>query len=107
MAKEDAPAIPREFVTTLQAIPGYVIESHLGVIAIVVATAGMSAQEKATHSISESMKQLRTVGLNRGGNAVLGLHMGPFGASIGGVMGDAVGMVLLGTLVVVKGESSG
>jgi uncharacterized protein YbjQ (UPF0145 family) len=43
----------------------------------------------------------------KGANAILGVQISNFGASVGGVMGDAVGVSLIGTAVRLVHDATG
>jgi uncharacterized protein YbjQ (UPF0145 family) len=99
---EKLTAVPRQFVSTIEAIPGYEIVEHHGVVGTVASTAGKKAGSKGFESLQSAQLALREGAWNQGANAIVGVHAAPFGASMGGVMGDAVGVLLLGTAVTIR-----
>ena len=100
---EKLTAVPREFVSTLDSIPGYEITSHLGAIGTVSSTFGKGATNKGFESLQTSLHSLRTAAWERGANAIVGLHASPYGAkAYGPASGDAVGVLLLGTAVTIE-----
>lgn len=92
-------------ITTLQGVPGYTINKMLGVVAVLAAASGFTAEMKGNDALVKVRAQLMDQARTRGGNAVVGLTGSPFGAR-GGVTsafgGDAVGIMLLGTSVIVS-----
>lgn len=97
--QEQPEGVPLEFVTTLHEYPGFETVKCFGLVAIVTSTAGMGATEKGLGSLRSGLKDLRVHAAQKGANAIVGLQISNFGASIGGVMGDAVGVSLIGTAV--------
>jgi uncharacterized protein YbjQ (UPF0145 family) len=99
---EKLTAVPTQFASTLESIPGYEVVEHHGVVGTVASTAGKRAVKKGSDSLQGAMQDLRERAWNQGANAIVGLHAAPFGASTGGMMGDAVGVLLLGTAVTIR-----
>jgi uncharacterized protein YbjQ (UPF0145 family) len=92
-------------VTTLATLPGYLITKGLGVVTELSATSGLTATMKGTAALDAAMTALcSTAGAMRA-NAIVGLTSSVFGAG-GGITsafgGDAVGVLLVGTAVVVE-----
>lgn len=92
-------------VTTLPTLPGYLITKGLGVVTELSATSGLTATMKGTAALDAAMEALcRTAGAMHA-NAIVGLTSSVFGAG-GGITsafgGDAVGVLLVGTAVVVE-----
>lgn len=97
--------LPLTRVTTLQGLPGHRVVQVLGVVTELSAASGFTAGTKGNHALDTAMDALRVSAVERGANAVLALSATTFGAR-GGVTsafgGDAVGVLLMGTAVVVE-----
>ena len=105
--RADLDAVDESMVCTTDAIPGYRIVSVLGIVTELSANSGWTATSKGNIALAESLQRLRMTAAGMGANAIVGLSGSPFGAK-GGVTsvvgGDAVGILLLGTAVVVESE---
>jgi uncharacterized protein YbjQ (UPF0145 family) len=99
--REDRPVDP-EFVTTLPELPGYVIVKTHGIVADVGTGAGKVARAKGVEAFQAALNGVRWSAASKGANAIVGLQVSMFGASIGGAMGDAAGATLMGTAVTVR-----
>lgn len=95
-------AVPLEMITTLAEIPGYVIVKVHGIAADVGSSAGQTAPNKAAAAFQEAMAGVRRSAGSKGANAIVGLQVTNFAASVGGAFGDAVGATLMGTAVTVE-----
>jgi len=103
MDSESRPASVQEtFVTTLQALDGQQVVESFGVVTSISSSAGRGAQAKGSIAMESAMVSLRRAAGDRGANAVVGLQVAPFAASVGGNFGDAVGILLAGTAVRVE-----
>jgi uncharacterized protein YbjQ (UPF0145 family) len=100
-----AEAIPPARVATLHQLPGYRIVSVRGPVSELSATSGLTATMKGTSALESAMSQLRRTAAAMQANAIVGLTSSVFGAA-GGITsafgGDAVGVLLIGTAVVVE-----
>jgi len=79
---------------------GYTIEKVFGIVNGIGSTAGRTSKNKGTDSYNSALAWLRYNAHEKGGNAVIGLRQSTYAASHGGAFGDAVGVVLSGTAVV-------
>jgi uncharacterized protein YbjQ (UPF0145 family) len=99
--------VPAQRVTTLPALPGYRIVRVVGAITELSATSGFTATSKGTSALDNAMRSLRLTAAESGANAIVGLAGSAFGAA-GGITsafgGDAVGVLLIGTAVVVEAD---
>ena len=97
--------IPPHLVTTLQCPPGHRVVRGLGVASSLTSASGLTASMKGNDALGAAMSQLRTRAKELGGNAIVGLSQSSFGAA-GGITsvmgGDAVGILLIGTVVHVE-----
>lgn len=95
-------------ITTLQSVPGYTINRMLGVVTVLAAASGFTAEMKGNDALVKARAQLMGQARDRGGNAVVGLTGSTFAAR-GGVTsafgGDAVGIMLMGTAVIVSPDT--
>ena len=100
--------IDLSLVTTLASLPGLRIVRALGLVSQVSATSGFTATTKGQGALSEATEGFMSAAAKMGENAIVGVSAHPFGAA-GGITsafgGDAVGVLLLGTAVVVEPES--
>lgn len=91
-------------VTTAE-LPGFRITQVVGAVSELSATSGLTATMKGNDALDDAMTKLRRTAFEAGANAVVGLTASVFGAK-GGVTsafgGDAVGVLLMGTAVVVE-----
>jgi uncharacterized protein YbjQ (UPF0145 family) len=103
--RPEPPRVQSERVTTLQELPGYRVTRVLGVVTDLSAASGFTASMKGQSALTDSMRRLRSNAAAMGANAVLALTSSAFGAA-GGITsafgGDAVGILLVGTAVVVE-----
>lgn len=99
------PLVEEALVTTLPSVPGYRITETLGVVTNLSANSGWTATSKGNTALYTAIWQLRTDAALMGANAIVGMVGSSFGAH-GGITnivgGDAVGILLLGTAVVVE-----
>ncbi len=93
-------------MATLPELPGYVVTEIHGVVTAVSTQNVKGSKGKAVDSLETAMYEIRAAAWDKGGNAVLGLKTSTFAASIGGAMGDAVGVVVVGTAVVLEVDES-
>ena len=101
--------IPASMITTLQALPGFRVTALLGVVNELTSASGWTAASKGNSALSAAMEGLNRSAKAMGANAVIGLSATTFGAHGGitsGFGGDAVGVLLLGTAVVVAADSA-
>lgn len=98
-------AVSGSRVTTLAEIPGHRAVRVLGIISNLSASSGFTATTKGNTALGDALVRLREDAARMGANAIVGLSGGPFGAA-GGITsafgGDAVGILLMGTAVVVE-----
>jgi uncharacterized protein YbjQ (UPF0145 family) len=94
-------------ITTLHVLPGHRIVRSLGLVSQLSATSGFTATMKGKDALTTATTQLITTAQRLGANAIVGVSASSFGAG-GGITsafgGDAVGVLLLGTAVVVEPE---
>jgi uncharacterized protein YbjQ (UPF0145 family) len=92
-------------VVTLQSLPGHRIVKVLGPVSMLSGSSGLTATVKGQAAVGTAMQQLVVAAAGMGANAVVGLTASTFGAG-GGITsafgGDAVGVLLLGTAVIVE-----
>jgi uncharacterized protein YbjQ (UPF0145 family) len=97
--------IAMEMVTTLDFIPGYAIERSCGLVTELTSAAGFTAASKGKDALGSAMPSLLAQARKVGGNAIVGLQATTFAAA-GGIThalgGDAVGVLLMGTAVLVE-----
>lgn len=79
---------------------GYEIQKTFGIVYGVGAESGRVALNKAAMAFDKALDVLRDMAYRRGANAVIAVRQSGFGASGGGVMGDAGVIVLSGTAVI-------
>ncbi len=105
MVTRSLTAIDSAFITTLPALPGYRIARVLGLVSQLSATSGFTATVKGQGALNIATGELIAAAQRLGANAVVGVSASPFGAG-GGITsafgGDAVGVLMLGTAVVVE-----
>lgn len=101
--------VSSSMVTTLPAVPGYTITRALGPVSVLSGSSGFTATSKGNTALNAAMKSLRESASAMRANAIVGLNASAFGAS-GGITsafgGDAVGVLLVGTAVVVEAEQA-
>ena len=109
MEARESRRVQSDYITTLQALPGHTITEVLGPVSVLSGSAGLTATEKGRAALSTAMRQLSDAATEMGANAVVGLIASTFGAG-GGITsvfgGDAVGVLLLGTAVVVEPDDA-
>lgn len=105
--RADLDSVDESMVCTTDQLPGHRIVSVLGIVTELSASSGWTATSKGNIALAESLQRLRLTAGGMGANAIVGLGGAPFGAK-GGVTsvvgGDAVGILLLGTAVVVEAD---
>jgi uncharacterized protein YbjQ (UPF0145 family) len=98
-------SIDPEKVTTLQTLPGYETIRALGVVSELGAASGFTAGSKGATALERAMSALRGRAEELGANAIVALSASTFGAG-GGITsafgGDAVGVLLMGSAVMVE-----
>ena len=96
-------------MTTLDHIHGYRVLKTLGVVSAVGAMSGWTAQAKGSTATRRSYGDLNARATELGANAVIGISASAFGAG-GGITsivgGDAVGVLYIGTAVVVEEDDN-
>lgn len=100
--------IPASRITTLHELPGCRVTAVLGVVSELTSASGWTAASKGNSALSSAMQGLNRTAKAMGANAVVGLSATTFGAHGGitaGFGGDAVGVLLLGTAVVVEADA--
>jgi uncharacterized protein YbjQ (UPF0145 family) len=101
---ESLDSIPRYRVTTTEQLPGHQITQVIGVVTQLESASGWTAASKGNSALDRAMSGLSETAASMGANAIVGLHASTFGAHGGitsGLGGDAVGVLLVGTAVVV------
>lgn len=100
-----AGAVPEAMVCTTASLHGHTISAVLGIVTELSATSGFTATSKGNIALADALLRLRVSAAALGANAVVGVSGGPFAAR-GGVTnalgGDAVGILLMGTAVLVE-----
>lgn len=97
-------------ITTLQSLPGFRVVDVLGVVSELTSASGWTAESKGNSALNAAMSGLSRTATTMGANAVIGLFATTFGAHGGitsGFGGDAVGVLLMGTAVVVEESVAG
>lgn len=101
----NAPRVPASMVSSLPDIPGYRIVSNLGLVSALSSNSGWTARTKGNIALGSAYDELRANGAILGANAIVGVTASTFGAG-GGITnvvgGDAVGVLLIGTAVVIE-----
>jgi uncharacterized protein YbjQ (UPF0145 family) len=107
-SEADVTSFPRNRITTLIEIPGCRIVEIKGIVSNLSASSGLTATMKGNQALGDALSRLAADAVALGANAIVGLTGSPFGAA-GGITkafgGDAVGILLLGTAVVVAVET--
>ncbi len=96
-------------IVTTETLPGYTVIQTLGVVSNLSANSGWTAAAKGNNALWDALVGLKSAAVSLGANAVIGLSGSTFGARGGvtsGLGGDAVGILLLGTAVVVAPTTS-
>jgi uncharacterized protein YbjQ (UPF0145 family) len=98
-------AVPPDRMSTLAEIPGHRVVRTLGVVSELSSASGFTAGLKGNMALGSAMIRLRRSAAALGGNAIVGLNANVFGAA-GGITsvlgGDAVGVLLIGTAVLIE-----
>jgi uncharacterized protein YbjQ (UPF0145 family) len=100
-----AKGLPRNRIVTLDAIPGCAISEIIGVVTELTSASGWTASSKGNQALTTALQGLARTATELGANAIVGLNAATFGAHGGltsGFGGDAVGVLLTGTAVVVE-----
>ena len=107
-AEPAARLVPVDRVTTLAELPGHDTVRSLGVVTMLTSASGLTAESKGNSALSTAMQSFNARAAGMGANAILGFSASTFGAG-GGITsafgGDAVGVLLTGTAVVVTPRS--
>lgn len=97
--------VPSNRIVTLDHIPGHRIASVVGLVTTVSASSIWTASAKGHQAKDDAVTALQDAAAAQGANAVVGVTASSFGAR-GGltsvVGGDAVGVLFVGTAVVVE-----
>jgi uncharacterized protein YbjQ (UPF0145 family) len=95
-------------MNTLSEIPGFQITKVLGLVTELASASGFTAETKGANALDAALTELGRSAALVGANAVVGFQASAFGAR-GGITsafgGDAVGILLVGTAVVVEATS--
>lgn len=99
--------VAERMVTTLPTVPGYRIVEVRSVVTELSATPGTSAESKGNAALAAALRGIRaTARGTHGANAIVGLSASVFAAHAVGIgAGDAVGVLLTGTAVVVEPDA--
>jgi uncharacterized protein YbjQ (UPF0145 family) len=100
-----ATSIAPSMVTTLDNIPGHRIVAMHGLVSAIASDASFTAATKGRNALGMALPALLAEASRVGGNALVGVQASPFGARggiTGGLGGDAVGVLLIGTAVTVE-----
>lgn len=84
---------------------GYSIKRVHGLVRGIAASSGKPAGNKTADAFNEALEALREYALEAGCNAVIGVRQSMTGSSAGGILGDAVSVILSGTAVVLDREA--
>ncbi len=97
-------AVPLERITSLDAVPGRTVDRSLGAVTVIAAGGGWTAEHRGREALERAMSEIGAAAGRRGADAVVGLSVSAFGArsSVAALNGDAIGIVLLGTAVVLE-----
>ena len=102
---EQRDPIQAERMTTLDHLPGHRVTRVLGVVSGVGSMSGWTATSKGTTARERSFGSLSQAAFELDANAIIGISASVFGAG-GGITsivgGDAVGVLYIGTAVVVE-----
>lgn len=85
---------------------GLEITEVIGIARGIGSQRGGSAAAKTHDAYAEALDDLRAVAYDLGANAVIGLRQSSHGAGIGGLLGDAVTVILSGTAVTLEANSA-
>jgi len=89
-------------VSTLHVIPGYHVTSFVGMVSGTGSGSGTDALTKMRSAYRDAEISLIEQAAGMGANAVLGVQGQAAGASIGGILGDAIAYSLFGSAVVIE-----
>lgn len=99
------PVVAANMISTLPDVPGYRVTSMRGIVTELASASGFTAGSKGAVALAGAMAALGRSAAALGANAVVGFQASSFGAA-GGITsafsGDAVGVLLVGTAVVVE-----
>ncbi len=102
-------AVESHRVTTLDTLPGHRIVDSLGLVSTIGAMSGWTAKAKGDLAARRSYGELMWQAMALGANAVVGVSASAFGAG-GGITsvlgGDAVGVLYVGTAVIVEADNA-
>ena len=102
-------AIPPSRIVTLDHLPGYRVKEVLGLVTELASASGWTAESKGNQALGGALTGLVDSAFTLGGNAILGVKVATFGAHGGltsGFGGDAVGVCITGTVVIVENDST-
>ena len=86
-------------------IPGHRVTAVLGLVTDLTGASGLTAGIKGREALTGALRGLRSAAHKKGANAIIGMNASVFGAG-GGLTnvfgGDAVGVMLIGTAVIIE-----
>ena len=92
-------------MSTTSEIPGSKVVKHLGLVSELSSASGWSAASKGNSALERAVAGFSISAAKLGANAIIGVQTSTFGAG-GGITnmlgGDAVGILIVGTAVVVE-----
>jgi hypothetical protein len=97
-------SIPLSRIITLDNLPGHRVLAVLGLVTELTSASGWTAASKGSAALDQALPGLAKQAAARGANAIVGFNATTFGAHGGltsGFGGDAVGILLMGTAVLV------
>ena len=100
--------IPLSRIVTLDHPPGGRVMEILGLITELASASGWTAESKGNQALGGALAGLVDSAFDIGGNAILGVKVATFGAHGGltsGFGGDAVGVCISGTVVIVEKDT--
>ena len=89
-------------ISTTPEIPGYQTTGYVETVASVKSMSGKHAVNKTTDAYTAAVEDLSDYAEAAGGNAIVGLQVQLVASSVGGIMGDAVTALVVGTVVTVE-----
>ena len=89
-------------ISTTPEIPGYRLTGYIECCASVKSQFAKTALNKTSDSYTAAIEDLTAYAERVGGNAIVGLQVQMVPASSGGVMGDSVAALVVGTIVTVE-----
>lgn len=95
----NAPQVSQVVVSTTATYEPYGIARNLGIVRGIGTAAGKTASAKARGAYDEALLALKDAARQVGADGVVGVQISPFAAGMGGMLGDAVGIVLMGSAV--------